>query len=122
MSTTATPAKTLPMASAKKSSSKKSSTKRNVGKAKPAPKVELVKPPVSKLRKSSKPEGFELGFQIARKDGQPVLPKGKGGVRFESVSLGDDGRPEMVIWVPQKRWAKMGKREIIGGAFSPPSE
>jgi hypothetical protein len=127
MSTTATPAATLPM-----DAPKAKPRTRKVGKtaskpapkraAKPAPKVELAKPPVAKLRKASKPEGFELGFQIARKDGQPVLPKGKGGVRFESVTLGDDGKPEMVVWIPQKRWAKMGKKEILGAAFAPPAE
>jgi hypothetical protein len=121
MSTTATPAKTLPMDAPKASSTRKNGNKGKGKTSKPAPKVELSKPPVAKLRKASKPEGFELGFQIARKDGQPVLPKAKGGVRFESAEVGEDGRPEMVVWIPQKRWAKMGKPEIIGGAFAPPS-
>lgn len=120
MSTTATPAKTLPMASAKKSSTKRSTRKTTTSKTAV---VTLVKPPVAKLRKASKPEGFDTGLQIARdKDGQPKLPKGHGHIQFVSESLADNGQPEVTVWISQRRWAKAGKPEILGSAFSPPSE
>ena len=123
---TATPATTLPMDAPK--AKPRSRSTRKVGKtaskpaAKATPEVKLVKPPVAKLRKASKPEGFDTGLQIARdKDGSPKLPKGHGHIQFVSEALADNGQPEVTVWISQRRWAKAGKPEILGSAFAPPS-